>query len=154
MNFFVKITGFMILLAFISVTGIVMADTEDNLQSGTFTLLFWKAYRFGDEAILESTDNTADLSFCENPDIKKVPVLEAKRIKAFGKTKPDTTKITAGDIDLWDNCVNAPITGYYYMIKGKEKGKYYILLVKEFQNKKEAPPYWKITFQWEEVIIK
>ncbi|MEQ8188979.1 MAG: hypothetical protein ABRQ39_13490 [Candidatus Eremiobacterota bacterium] len=150
MNLSVKIAGVIILIAFISVTA--MAEAE--LRSGTFTLQFWKAYRFPDEAILEYNDHTADLSFCENPDIKKVPILEAKRIKAFGKTKPDTTKITAGDIDLWDTYVNAPITGYYYMIQGKEKGKYYILLLKEFQNKKEALPYWKVTFQWEDVNIK
>jgi hypothetical protein len=154
MNPFLKATGLILLIAFISLTGITMADTEDNLLSGTFTLQFWKAYRFSDEATLEYNDNSADISFFENPDIKKVPFMEAKRIKAFGKIKPDTTKITEGDIDLWDNYVNAPITGYYYMIKGKEKGKYYILLVKEFQNKKEPLPYWKITFQWEEVIIK
>jgi len=154
MNFFLKISGLIILIAFISVTAIAMADTEDNLRSGTVTLQFWKGYRFPDEAMLESDDHTADISFLENPDIKKVPMLEARRIKAFGKNRPDTTKITAGDIDLWDTYVNAPIPGYYYMLQGKEKGKYYILFLKEFQNKKEPLPYWKIIFQWEEVTIK
>ncbi len=153
MNFFLKISGLIILLAFMSVN-IAMADTEDNLRSGTVTLQIWKAYRFPDEALLESDDHTADISFLENPDIKKVPMLEAKRIKALGKTKPDITKITASDIDLWDTYVNAPITGYYYMIQGKEKGKYYILFLKEFLNKKESLHYWKITFQWEEITIK
>ncbi|MEQ8172679.1 MAG: hypothetical protein ABRQ38_27595 [Candidatus Eremiobacterota bacterium] len=153
MNFFLKISGLIILLAFMSFN-IAMADTEDNLRSGTVTLQIWKAYRFPDEALLESDDHTADISFLENPDIKKVPMLEAKRIKAFGKTKPDITEITASDIDLWDTYVNAPITGYYYMLQGKEKGKYYILFLKEFLNKKESLHYWKITFQWEEVIIK
>ena len=154
MNFFVKISGLIILIAFISITAIAMADTEDNLRSGTVTLQIWKAYRFPDEALLDSDDHTADISFLENPDIKKVPMLEAKRIKAFGKTKPDITKITTSDIDLWDTYVNAPITGYYYMLQGKEKGKYYILFLKEFLNKKESLHYWKITFQWEEITIK
>ncbi len=154
MNFFVKISGLIILIAFISITAIAMADTEDNLRSGTVTLQIWKAYRFPDEALLDSDDHTADISFLENPDIKKVPMLEAKRIKAFGKTKPDITKITTSDIDLWDTYVNAPITGYYYIIQGKEKGKYYILFLKEFLNKKESLHYWKITFQWEEITIK
>ncbi len=154
MNFFLKINGLIILLAFISVSAIAMAETKDNLRSGTVTLQIWKGYRFPDEAMLESDDHTADISFLENPDIKKVPMLEARRIKAFGKNRPDTTKITSGDIDLWDTYVNAPIPGYYYILQGKEKGKYYILFLKEFLNKKEPLPYWKITFQWEEITIK
>ncbi|OQA19536.1 MAG: hypothetical protein BWY64_00814 [bacterium ADurb.Bin363] len=130
----------------------VLAENKnDTSQKDTFTIKMWTGFRFSDEATLDSTDYSADIRFIENPDLKKVASLFAVRIKVFPK-KPDIQIISTEDIDKWDTCVNAPIVGYYYIIKGTEKDKYYLLELKEFAKKSEPLPYWTLTFTWEEIV--
>lgn len=121
--------------------------------AGSFSLKCWEGYRFSDGKVLESKDKTADIVFADHMSFSGVAYLSAKKIKVFGKTRPNVTGITAREVETWKENENGPAPGDYYIIR-TAKGAYYLLQVLDFENQLKVPQEWRIKLKAEPIQIR
>jgi hypothetical protein len=141
------------MLSILMLTGIFLSG--EALAANTVILKVYKGYRFSDGAITKSGDKSADVSFYVNMGRRNaysfaLATLGAKKIKEFGKEKPNVKSLSLQLVDSWEHYVNAPSPGYY-VVQGANGNSLYLIKVISFKNQGKASSYWELTFSWEEI---
>lgn len=144
-QFILKVSSFLLFVIFIF-PALALTPQESSLK-------VYEGYRFSDKSVVKSDDKSADISFYVNrgragSNSFALGALGARKIKEFGKEKPDVSKITPADCAKWEHSVNAPSAGYYVVQSADEK-EMYLLKVISFQNQGKASSFWKLNFTYE-----
>lgn len=130
----------------------LMAGNVLSAQAGSVTIGLYQGIRLHDLAVVDSKDNTADLTV--TPRYKgyvAYAALDAPRLQEF-KTRPDLATLTPAAVERYDQLVFAPAAGYYYLVRGHD-GRYSLCKLERFENQGQAASRWKLTFSVEEVSL-
>jgi len=125
------------------------------LAANIVSLSVYEGYRFLDGSVTKSGDESADLSFYVNMGRRNarsfaLATLGAKKIKEFGKEKPDVKSLSLEAVNEWQDYANAPAQGYYVVLGADGKSLYLVNLI-SFKNQGRAASYWKLNFSWEKI---
>lgn len=127
----------------------------EALAANLVTLKVYQGYRFSDGAVTKSGDQSADVSFYVNLGRRKaysfaIATLGAKKIKEFGKEKPNPKSLSLQSVESWRHYANAPSPGYN-VVQGADGKSLYLLKVLSFKNQRKTASHWELTFSGEKL---
>ncbi len=126
------------------------------LAEDTVSLKVYEGYNFSNSVVTKRDDKSADVSFFVNQGRSgalsfALGALGGKKIKEFGKEKPNVRALSPREVNGWKDYVNAPSPGYYAVLDASGKN-LYLLNVLSFKNQGKAASYWELTFSWVKII--
>ncbi|OGQ20460.1 MAG: hypothetical protein A2138_26805 [Deltaproteobacteria bacterium RBG_16_71_12] len=131
----------------------------------TFALRIFEGYRFADDAVLESTDDTADLTLFRNPNLTGIGTLGAAHIGEFCEpdgdvscpqdrpgTVPDLEPLPdplrVEDIEALPDFLNAPSEGTFIVLVGADTDDtIHMVRLVEWTNQGASDANWVLTFE-------
>lgn len=134
---------------------VVAVSSAAAAQPARATLGVYQGVRFADGTIVKSDDATADLKLYVNRGRRNagafaLAAIGAQKIKEFDTTRPDVSRITRAAAATWDDSVNAPSAGTWFVVQGR-RGGLYLVRIESFENQGKAASYWKLTLTFEPI---
>jgi hypothetical protein len=125
------------------------------IAADTVTLKVYQGYKFSEKAVTKSGEKGADFSFFVNMGRSNagsfaLATLGAKKIKEFGKEKPDAKTLTPEMVSAWKEYAGAPSPGNY-VVQSADGKSLYLVTVLAFKNQGKAASFWELTFSWKKI---
>jgi hypothetical protein len=121
----------------------------DAFAGELINLKISEGFRFSDGVVTDCDDIKADVAFhIENLFGSDLIVLSGKKIKKYGKLKPNQKWINDKRIKDWHHHIDTPSRGYY-VIQGNDGKSFYLINVHSIKRDWRAVSDWQLTFSWD-----